>query len=132
MPRAKKLVEVPYDGDPYKSGTTKKKTRRGMRSEEALERKRKKAIAHREAREAKQAALLQRKEGKLLDSDVVDTPPKVDESQAQVIAAEDALVEVIAGRRTSSEDAKRAIAHREAALQQVEDGELLDPQVIVA
>jgi hypothetical protein len=160
MPRAKKFV-LPYDGDPYKSGTTKKSTHRGTRSEEAMERKRKKAIAH---REAKEAATQQREDGELLDSDVVDIPPKVDEPQVQV--AENASLEVIAGclprkatRRGKRSEAamerkrKRAIAHREAkeaamerkrkrviahreaqqaALQQVEDGELLDTQVIVA
>ncbi|KAG2341204.1 hypothetical protein BDR05DRAFT_965574 [Suillus weaverae] len=138
MPKAKKFV-LPYDGDPYNSGTTNK-THRGMRSEEAMERKRRKAIAH---REAKQAALQQCEDGELLDSDVVDVPPSVDEPQAQVIVAEDALLEVLARPRKTrrgkrSEEAmerkrRKAIAHREAkqaALQQCEDGELLDSNVV--
>lgn len=94
MPRAKKFV-LPYDGDPYKSNTRQKRKHKGKPSEEAMERKRKKAIAH---REAKEAALQQpHNDGELLDPNVVNVPPDVDEPQAQVIVDENGLREVIDG-----------------------------------
>lgn len=97
MPRAKKFV-LPYDGDPYKSNTRQKRKHKGKPSEEAMERKRKKAIAH---REAKEAALQQpHNDGELLDPNVVNVPPDVDEPQAQVIVDENGLREVIDGSQS--------------------------------
>lgn len=96
MPRNRKIV-LPYDGDPYKPGSTKQKRRRGMRVEEVVERKgmrveevieRKRNRAAYMHKAARQARLQQSKDGEVLDSDVVDALPNIDVDDPQ---AEDAM-----------------------------------------